>query len=123
MKKHLKILPLVVLFVSLFYACRSKSNVSIKVSESDGTYKFAAYFPENRSDDVMRFIRRQVSQDHVLALDNSNQVLTKLHDGTHFLIRSEPGEILIRLNKEENSAQSLARIKKMCEGIKKEILD
>jgi len=41
-----------------------------------------------------------------------------LDDKTTFYIRSKPGNLEIKLNKQENSAASYKKIKKMCEGIK-----
>jgi hypothetical protein len=41
-----------------------------------------------------------------------------LQDQTTFYVRSYPGELELKLDKEKNSYEAYERVKKMCEGIK-----
>ena len=94
------------------------------VTESDDKYTFSANFDERRTSAVNRFVNSSLSPN-VLFSGGDDRVAsdTKLDDGTTFKLQSSPGELIVKVNKMENSPASVQRIRRMCEGIKEVITE
>jgi PBP1b-binding outer membrane lipoprotein LpoB len=109
------------LTLSIFISSCSNSNeVKITVKDSDEEYQFSAHFDENKSSKIKRVIDDHIAPTRISS-DGDVDVTTILHDKTKFHLDYDPGDVLIRLNKNENGKASYIRIKKMCEEIKKVI--
>lgn len=108
------------LFAFAFFACsHHNADLDISVTESDDEYKFSAYFDEARTREVQRFVNRSIAPNGIFSgEDDRLDVETKLPDRTTFKIKASPGELIIKMSKIENNPASVARIRKMCEGIK-----
>jgi hypothetical protein len=108
------------LFAFVFFACAHHNpDLDISVTESDDEYKFSAYFDEARTRDVQRFVNRSIEPNGIFSgEDDRLDVDTKLQDRTSFKLKASPGELIIKISKIENTPASVARIRKMCEGIK-----
>jgi hypothetical protein len=127
MKNNLFLPVFAAFYLSLCFSCSHFHNnhyTNISISESAVSFRLSAYFNENKTRKVQRYINRCVEPNGLFS--NENGVFdanTILDDKTKFYIKSRPGELLIKLNKRENSDDSYIRIKKMCEGIKGVIED
>jgi len=109
---------------TIFFSCHLNGDISIKVSDSDDEYKFVAHFDKSRTRDVQRFINISIRPNGLFSgEDDRLNVDTKLQDGTAFKVQESPGELTIKIDKEDNSVASVQRIRKMCEGIKKVLAD
>jgi hypothetical protein len=106
--------------LALLVACNN-GDVSIAVKDEDDYYRFRAHFDENLSPEVSDFLN-----DHIQPIridpERDSKVITVLEDQTRLTVESSPGEVMIYLDKEENSRDSYHRIKNLCEGVKDVIL-
>lgn len=104
------------------FSCNNSENVSVKVKDADDYYRFTATFNKKKSARVNRFINSQIAPTRIES-DEDIDITTKLDDQTTFRWESSPGELMIYLDKDENSEASYHRIKGMCENIKDIITD
>jgi len=120
MKNNSKRAVLAILLGFLISCYGPESDTSITIKESESTYKMTAYFPEDKTAKVKRYINSCISEDEFFTPGNDPVDITAdLKDNTRFHLKSKNGKLLIELKKSENTESSLQRIKKMCEGIKK----
>lgn len=101
-------------------SCRnSHHNTAISISETKDTYKMSAWFNTAKTNDVHKFMDQKLGNRNKISFVNSEMDATvTLDDHTTFYIRSLPGDLEIKLNKNENSQESYKEVKEMCEGIK-----
>lgn len=109
---------LLMLTLSTLSSCKHSEDVKISVKDSDDEYRFTAYFDEKKTNEIVKIIDQNIAPTTISSDEDEIDVTTTLDDKTKFDLQYEPGEVLIRLNKNENSKSSYYRIKKMCEEIK-----
>jgi hypothetical protein len=109
------------MLLSCLISCSGPGNdTSISINDSENLYKLTAYFPEDKTARVKRYINSCISEEEFFTPGNDPVDITAdLKDNTRFHIKSKSGRLLIEIKKSENTRASLERIKKMCEGIKK----
>ncbi|GAB4056090.1 hypothetical protein [Spirosoma litoris] len=108
------------LFISALLTCCEGNEHKISVKDSDDTYEFFAKFDKSKTQQVQDFINAEVAPTSSFSGDNVD-ITTTLDDHTKFKLEESPGRVRIELDKGDNSEASYRRIKKMCEGIKKEL--
>jgi hypothetical protein len=91
-------------------------NISIKVKETDDIYQLYASYSRHKTRKIQKYLDAELNER--LFRNTKIDATVTLPDETSFYVRSIPGRLLIRLNKEENSAASYNRIKRLGEGIK-----
>lgn len=116
--KSLLISPMIM--VAMLVSCNN-GDVSIAVKDEDDYYRFRAQFGDNLSPDVSRFLNDQLSTVRIDP-EKDSKIITVLPDQTRITIESSPGEVMIYLDKDENSRDSYYRVKNLCEGVKDVIL-
>ena len=95
------------------------ANTTSSISEENNVYKMTANFDANKTKGIQDYIGQCLDgHSHISFLNSRADASITLDDKTTFYIRSKPGNLEIKLNKQENSAASYKKIKKMCEGIK-----
>ena len=94
-------------------------NVSLQVRESDGRYVVDAYYDRDRTGRVQRYLDAALNA-HMFNHGRVDGDIT-LDDQSHFYIRTRPGRLLIRMDKDANTPEALERMKRMSEGLKIEI--
>lgn len=112
---------LLLLTLSIFISCNHTGDVKISVKDTDDEYRFSAYFDKKKTDEIVKVINENIAPTTIFSDANEIDVTTILDDKTKFDLEYAPGEVMIKLNKNENSKYSYDRIKKMCEDIKKVI--
>ncbi|MDR6806391.1 hypothetical protein J2Y45_003583 [Dyadobacter sp. BE34] len=117
--KLLLICQMVVL--AMLVSCNNNGDVSIAVKDEDDYYRFRAQFDDNLSADVSRFLNDQLSTVRIDP-EKDSKIITVLPDQTRITVESSPGEVMIYLDKDENSRDAYHRIKNLCEGVKDVIL-
>ena len=106
---------------AMFVSCNN-GDLSVKVKDADDYYRFTATFDEDKSPQVSEFLNGEIAPTRIVS-DTDFKVTTVLNDQTKFTLESSPGEIMIYLDKEENSRASYHRVKNLCEGIKDIIME
>lgn len=105
---------------ALLISCNN-GDVNIAVKDDDGYYRFKAHFDDNLSPRVSEFLNDHISPIRIDP-EQESKVITVLADQTKLTVESSPGELMIYLDKEENSRASYHRVKNLCEGVKDVIL-
>ena len=120
MRNKTNIAVIAILLMGLTSCFGPGHDTSITINDSENMYRLTAYFPEDKTASVKRYINSCISQGDFFTPGNDPvDVTADLKDNTRFHLKSRNGKLLIEFKKSENSEASLDRIKKMCEGIKK----
>lgn len=106
--------------LAMLFSCNN-GDVSIAVKDEDDYYRFKAQFDENLSSDVTEFLNDRLSTVRIDP-ERDSKIITVLPDQTRLTLESSPGELMVYLDKDENSRDSYHRIKNLCEGVKDVIL-
>ncbi|MBN8836689.1 MAG: hypothetical protein J0I09_05495 [Sphingobacteriia bacterium] len=111
------------LLLTLFSSCRHHNhNISISVKDREEDYQFSATYHKSATAKVQYYINQHISPSHIFeSVSDDIDASTELKDGTRFYIKSHPGYLKIKLDKESNSEAAYLRIKEMCNGIKTEL--
>ena len=124
MKKLILLFVVGVLFTVCFFSYalhkiywQKDHNISVHVKETDDIYQLTASYDRNRTGRVQRYIDAQLHQPHVFANTRMNANVT-LDDHTSFYIRTAPGRLFIKMDKNTNDREAYFRIKQLGEGLK-----
>ena len=94
-------------------------NVSLSVSESDRYYSMNAHFSRSKTKALEQYMDRELGRQSNMSFRNAQIDGTMaLDDSTTFSVKKSPGVLKIKLDKDENSDEALARVRSMCEGMK-----
>jgi len=93
------------------------NGISIRINESDNTYQFYASFGKNKTRQLQKFLDNRLKTNKMLENAKMDSYIT-LTDNTILYIKTTPGKLLIKLDKNENTDASYARIKKIGEQVK-----
>ena len=106
----------------LFTSCRHHGDIDITMKDAGHYFYMDADFHHSKTRQVENYMKREIGKESNFSFTNSQTNATvTLADDTRFYMRKEPGHIVIKLNKDENSPAAYYRIKSMCEGIKEVI--
>src|SRR5438477_9345204 len=100
----------------IFYSSCSQNyhdgNTNISISETKSSYTMYAHFDKSKTTKVRKYMDEHLGKRNNISFVNTevNANLT-LDDKTKFYIKSSPGELKIKLDKEENSFESYTEIK------------
>jgi hypothetical protein len=125
----MKNLPLTTCYIALASLCSScswhhKGETSISVSETKNYFKMSTYYDKSKTREVQKCIDKYLGSNNNFSFVNAETDATiTLDDKTKFYIKSFPGELTIKFDKEENSYQSYNEIKEMCSAIKTTITE
>jgi len=119
--KHALLAAGVFTIVTCYSSCmyRHHGRTSFQVSESHSFYSMEAHFDENKTRKVQQFMNSELGdRNSVSFINTTTDAMITLDDKTTFYMKSNPGELKIKLNKQDNSYQSYVEIKDLCEGLK-----
>ena len=103
-------------------SCSSHNDLKVAVKDSDDQFRFTAQYNPSKTERVQELINEEISPTRFEENKDWN-LSTVLDDQTKFKITSTPGDLEIRLDKDENSRSSYRRVQRMCEEIKKVIVE
>lgn len=106
--------------VAFLVSCNN-GDVNIAVKDEDDSFRFKAHFDDDLSPYVSEFLNDHISPVRIDP-EKDSKVVTVLPDQTRLTVESAPGELMIYLDKDENSRDSYHRVKNLCEGVKDVIL-
>lgn len=109
----------------LLTGCIHRGNdISFKVKDSDDTYELSANYDPDKTERVQEFLDEELTGRGDVSFENAEiDADLTLDDHSKFYIRSEPGELLIRMKKDENSRQTYHKMKKLGEGLQDALKD
>lgn len=106
-----------VFLAGICLSCFDSEDIKISVTDSDDSYGFHAKYDKTKRREIQNFINKNIAPNRIATNEDQDVTIT-LNDQTQFELMESRGKIRIILDKEDNSAASYIRIKKMCEGIK-----
>jgi len=98
------------------------NNISIRVRETDDIYQLNASYRRNQTARLQRYMDARLHTNHLFKNSRMDATVT-LDDKTSFYVRSSPGRLLIKLDKNANDEASYIRIKELAEDIKHTLAD
>lgn len=82
-----------------------------------------AWYSTNKTKRTERYLNDMIGRDNHISFSHRHaEGLYILDDGSKFYMKKSPGHIMIRVNKDESSDQSLHKIKDICRGMKDVVL-
>jgi hypothetical protein len=113
------------IIICITTSCNSSdNNINITYSENDQYYSMIANFAKNKTRTVEKYMDYKLGRSSNISFINSTvEGKIALDDHTSFYIKKIPGHIKIKLDKNENSAEAYSRVKAMCQGIKKVVIN
>ena len=124
MKKYIVSLALGFMMIAGTSSCfHHRHDMSISISDDEDLYEMEADYRRNKSHAVQVYLNNHLLTTSNISIKNGyvDDEVT-LDDKTTFYINTNPGELNIRINKNENSEESCERVRQICEELK-EILD
>ncbi len=127
MRKIILILLIGVMFFIGFgayvaYKIVSNTNISINVNDNIEEYQVEASFGKAKSRRVLSYIDAQLSKTKQFRHSLMEGDI-ELEDHTKLYIKTRPGKLFIKVNKNDNDSASIERIRELTEGIKLRLTD
>ena len=125
MKKNTVSIVLGLVIPSMMSSCfHLHHDISISVSDDEDEYEMEADYRKNQSHAVQVYLNNHLLNNRGVSIHNGfvDDEIT-LDDKTTFYINTNPGELSIRINKNENSEESCERVKQICEELKQILAD
>lgn len=99
-------------------------DISISVSDDEDEYEMEADYRRSQSHAVQVYLNNHLLENGNVHIRNGfiDDEVT-LDDKTTFYINTHPGELSIRINKNENSEESCKRVREVCEELKQILAD
>ena len=96
-------------------------NVAIRVNESADSYQLYASYSRSKARHLQNYLDAKLHTNHMF--HNRIDANITLDDRTHIYVKNIPGRLLIRLNKDQNNAESYYKIKRLGEEIKARLIE
>lgn len=109
-------------FAYVLYKMSSHHNTNISISESDNSYEFYASYTNNKTLQVHRFLDNKLKTKQVFNHGRVDAMIT-LSDNTNVYVKTTPGRLLIKLDKNDNSPEAYERIKRVGEDLRIKLED
>jgi hypothetical protein len=109
----------IVLFAAFaVISCRFGNGTNIKQSQYSHYYELKASFNPERTDQVDRYLDRELGYGHTIFYNTKMDGDLTLDDKTTFYIKKSPGYLKIKFDKAKNSEEAFAKIKSVLERVK-----
>ncbi|SKC62805.1 hypothetical protein [Ohtaekwangia koreensis] len=98
----------------------SNGQESVKISDNDNTYTVEASFDEDKTMDVLQYIKEAVEPNSIFnPQDDRIDASATLSDGGIIDLKASGGELTLAFDKKANSREAYHRVKKLGEGVMK----
>ena len=125
MKNYVVSLALGLMMIAGLSSCfHHRHDISISVSDDEDEYEMEADYRRNQSHAVQVYLNNNLLNNSNVSIQNGfvDDEVT-LDDKTTFYINTNPGELSIRINKNENTEESCERVRQACEELKQILAD
>jgi len=115
--------PFILTFPGLMLAfvlasCFHNHNMSITVSDDDDEYEMNASYQEHKTHRVEVYLNEHLVERNIISFEHYEDDEIALDDNTTLYIKSQPGKLRIKIDKDKNSAESCERVRHACNEIK-----
>lgn len=97
------------------------NNISINISDSEDEYRIKASYKARQSARVQRYLSDKLHCEVFKERKAVNYLV--LDDQTRLYIKTSPGRLLIKMDKNDNSFESYFKMKEVAEGIKRKLTE
>jgi hypothetical protein len=104
-------------FCFAFYKIAANTDINITVNDSEDTYRVEANYDKAQSKRILTYVDAELNNTRQFRKNHLDEDVD-LDEDTHFHINTEPGHLEIILDKDENNPESIAKFKRITEGIK-----
>jgi hypothetical protein len=123
MKKYLIPVVLGFSFLALMSSCFfCEHDMSVTISDDDDEYEMDASFNRNKTHAVQVYLNEHLLNNRVAFRNRDDEEIT-LDDNTTIYITTHPGQVSIKIDKEENSEESCEKVRRVCEDLKDIVAD
>jgi hypothetical protein len=123
-----KILFLFILPFLFFVSCKQRDSsttrsdgMTVRVTETDHQFRFKAKFRKSKTEMIQHYISTKLGNQNLFSDFKCNQEVL-LADETKFYLNARLGYVEISLDKDENTEQSLEKLKRIGNSIKEKLL-
>lgn len=109
-------------FTYVFHKMYHDHDISIRVKETDDSYSLYASYAKFNTGRLQHFMSKSLHTDRFASGSRLNTFIT-LDDNTRFYIRTQPGNLYLKLDKRNNDEESYLRIKRLGEEIKQKLTE
>lgn len=92
---------------------QSRHRTSVVVTDEDNTYQLVADYNAEQSPRVMQYLNEELRPEPALSATQALATRLTLRDHTRLTIQAAPGRLRLTLDKQANSAASLAHIRQL----------
>ena len=120
MKKQILLLTCGLYILAALSSCHWRHHYSsVTISDSRDEFRLCASYDRNKMHKLQRLLEEDLGEDNSRSFRHSRiDGDITLDEGTTFYMHSYPGELNITIDKDENSPESVQRIREACEDIK-----
>lgn len=121
-KRNLLYAALILLTVIVLNACFHRHHpdgISVRINDDHDEYRLRAHFDDDLTDEVNRIINTHLKRHHSSALvyrDTDGEI--QLDNGTVIYVKSRPGRLKIKIDKDGNPEEGYEPLIDMCDEIK-----
>jgi uncharacterized protein (DUF1684 family) len=109
-------------FISyVMYKFEYSNDISINVSDSEDTYRISARYQPRQSARLQRYLSDELHTQVFKERKVINYLV--LGEGQRLYVRTSPGRLLLKIDKNENDDQSYYKMKEIAEGIKHRLVE
>jgi hypothetical protein len=122
MKKILMVMVLGIFIMAGFFCfalfkIANNTDINISVNDSEDIYRVEANYGREHSKRILTYVDAELNNTKRFRNNHLDEDVD-LDEDTHFHINTEPGHLEIILDKDENDPESIAKFKRIAEGIK-----
>ena len=100
----------------IMYKVEYSNNISINVSDSEDTYRITARYSRSQSARVQRYLCDELHSEVFKEKRVINYLV--LGEKARVYVKTSPGRLLLKIDKNENDEESYDKMKEIAEGIK-----
>ena len=100
----------------ILYKIEYSNDISINVSDSDDTYRISAKYQPRQSARLQRYLSDELHTEVFKERRVINYLV--LGERQRLYVRTSPGRLLLKIDKNENDDKSYDKMKEIAEGIK-----
>jgi len=100
----------------IMYKIEYSNNISINVSDSEDTYRITARYSPRQSARIQRFLCDELHSQVFKERRAINYLV--LGERNRVYIKTSPGRVYLKIDKDENDEASYNKMKEITEGIK-----
>lgn len=119
MKKQVILMFPGLFFLIVMSSCFHNHTVSVSIMDDEDMYEMQAMYKKNKTHAVQVYLDEQLLNNSLVSVkDEFDEHQIILDDNSTVYINSNPGELIIKIDKTTNSEETCEKVKQVCENLK-----